>query len=567
MPHNLRLGALVWALPFAFLALFYFYPLGSILELSFDYGAGGLGGALAQALASESIRGVLGFTFWQALLSLLLTLIFALPAAWIFARFDFRGKNLLRALSAVPFVLPTLVVAAAFTALLGPRGWANLLLMDWLGLESPPIALMNTLAAILVAHVFYNATIVVRLVGDFWARLDGRLEQAARSLGATRWQAFRKVTLPLLLPALLAASLLVFIFDFTSFGVVLILGGPAFATLEVEIYTQTTALFNLPLAAVLSLLQLGTTLVMSLLYTRLAARVSRPLGMTGARKPRASLLAARGRVWMGTYLLLFALFFATPLLGLAGRSVSRMEAERQQRGAVERTLTLDHYRGLFEERDDLFFARPSQALAVSLAYGGATVLLTMLIGLPAAWGLAKRSEGWAARALDPLLMLPIGTSAVTLGLGFIVALDQPPLDLRASPLLVPLAHTLVALPFVVRSLTPALKSIRPELRQAAALLGADAGQVLRQVDAPLVGRAALVAASFAFSISLGEFGATALIARPEFPTIPTMIFRLLGQPGAAHYGQAMALSTILMLTTAGAVLAIERLRFAEVGEF
>jgi thiamine transport system permease protein len=170
-------------------------------------------------------------------------------------------------------------------------------------------------------------------------------------------------------------------------------------------------------------------------------------------------------------------------------------------------------------------------------------------------------------ALDALLMLPLGTSAVTLGLGFIVALDAPPLDLRASPLLLPLAHTLVALPFVLRSLVPALRSIRPRLRQAAAALGASPAQVWREIDLPLVGRAVIVAATFAFTISLGEFGATAVIARPEFPTVPVVIYRFIGLPGALNYGQALALSTILMLVCAGGLLAIERVRVGEVGEF
>jgi thiamine transport system permease protein len=156
---------------------------------------------------------------------------------------------------------------------------------------------------------------------------------------------------------------------------------------------------------------------------------------------------------------------------------------------------------------------------------------------------------------------------VTLGLRFIVALNRPPLDLRASPVLIPLAHTLVAFPFVVRSLAPALRSIQPRLRQAAAMLGASPGQVLRFIDLPLVGRALLVAATFAFTISLGEFGATALIARPEFPTIPLVIYRFLSQPGALNYGQALALSTILMVVTAAGMLAIERFRIADIGEF
>jgi thiamine transport system permease protein len=256
------------------------------------------------------------------------------------------------------------------------------------------------------------------------------------------------------------------------------------------------------------------------------------------------------------------------LFGLAARSVTRLDAERQQRTEVQTGLTLDYYAALGEDpQSSIFFAPPAEAIRNSLGYAAATVLLALAIGLPAAWLLSRRAESLYSRLLDPLLMLPLGTSAVTLGLGFLIALDQPPLDLRASPLLVPLAHSLVALPFVVRSLAPALRSIRPRLRQAAAVLGADAGQVLRHVDLPLVGRALLVSAVFAFTISLGEFGATAMVARPEYPTIPVLIFRLLGRPGALNYGQALALSTILMSVAGAGMLAIERLRFADVGEF
>jgi thiamine transport system permease protein len=406
------------------------------------------------------------------------------------------------------------------------------------------------------------------MVGDFWARLDEQIQQAARTLGANPWQTFSKVTLPLLMPAITAASLLVFIFNFTSFGVVLILGGPQFATLEVEIYTQTVGLFNLPVAASLALLQLISTLALFLVYSRLSAKLSLPLNLRAPRLNRRHLSSLPKKGWAIAFLLLITLFFAMPLAGLATRSVSRLDAERQQREAVNPGLTLDYYQALFDnEKQDIFFADPGRAIQTSLGYASATVVLAMMVGLPAAWMLASKEQSIFNKVLDPMLMLPLGTSAVTLGLGFIVALNRPPLDLRASPILVPLAHTLVALPFVVRSLTPALRSIRPQIREAAAVLGASPRQVLRTIEIPLAGRALLVASSFAFAISLGEFGASALIARPEYPTIPMMIFKLLGQPGALNYGQAMALSTILMLLTGGGILAIERLRIAEVGEF
>jgi thiamine transport system permease protein len=229
---------------------------------------------------------------------------------------------------------------------------------------------------------------------------------------------------------------------------------------------------------------------------------------------------------------------------------------------------LEYYRELnINRRQALFFAPPATAIGISLAYALATVVLSLLLGIPAAWALARSQNSWASRTLDPLLMLPLGTSAVTLGLGFIVALNRPPLQLVGSPWLVPLAHTLVAFPFVVRSLTPALRSIRPRLRQAAAVMGASPLQVFRQVDLPLAGRAVLVAAAFAFTISLGEFGATAVLARPEYPTVPVVIYRLLSQPGAMNYGQAMALSTILMMVAVISMLVIERMRIAEIGEF
>lgn len=552
----------LWLLPLAFLAVFYFFPLGSILQLSFARGESLLA-PFAEVFASPSLRGVLAFTIGQATLSTLLTLLVGLPTAYLLARYRFPGKGLLRAISGIPFVLPTLVVAAAFSALLGPRGWLNQGLMQLFDLTAPPISFVNTFAAILVAHVFYNTTIVIRMVGDFWARLNPRIEQAARALGASPWQSLRQVTLPLLAPALAAATLLVFIFNFTSFGVILVLGGPQFATLEVEIYYQTISLFDLPTAAVLSLLQLASTLGLTLAYTRLSARLSLPVQL---RAPQASARPLAGRLrWLaGAWLAVLVLFFALPLFGLATRSFTRLAAD----GAAASGLTMDYYATLGEDpQTSVFFAPPMEAIRNSLGYAASTVLLALAVGLPAAWLLARRGEAWFSRLLDPLLMLPLGTSAVTLGLGFIIALDEPPLDLRASPWLVPLAHALVALPFVVRSLAPALRSIRPRLRQAASVLGAAPAQVLRQVDLPLVGRAVMVSAVFAFTISIGEFGATALIARPEHPTIPVLIFRLLGRPGALHYGQALALSTILMAVAGGGMLAIERLRFAEVGEF
>ena len=251
---------LLLALPLLFLIIFYFYPLGAIFHASLTWEGGPALDALLARLFGPTTLRTFGFTAGQALLSTALTLLLGLPGAYIFARYDFPGKRLLNALTTVPFVLPTVVVATAFTAVLGPRSPINVALMDALDLSSPPLDLRYTLGAILLAHVFYNYTLVLRIVGGFWANLDPHLEQAARTLGASPWRAFVTVTLPLLLPALGAAALLVFIFCFTSFGVILILGGPRFATLEVAIYRQAIDMGNFPLAAGLSLIQILCTL-------------------------------------------------------------------------------------------------------------------------------------------------------------------------------------------------------------------------------------------------------------------------------------------------------------------
>ncbi len=559
---------LLWAAPLAFLLLFYFYPLGSIIQLSLERSQRGILYPFLQALQSPTPWRALGFTFWQASLSTLLTLALGLPGAYLFSHYQFPGKSLLKVLTGLPFLMPTLVVAAAFNALLGPNGWINLALSSIFHLDAPPVHFINTLTAILVAHVFYNTTIVLRMVGDFWSHLDPRLTQAAQVLGASRWKALKTVLAPLLTPVIAAAALLVFIFDFTSFGVILLLGGPRFSTLEVEIYYQTISLFNLPMAAVLSLLQLACTLGMTLLYARLSNRLARPLSLKSSTITQKPLTSLKSRLWAGGLILTLFTLLVLPLASLGIRSITHLETNRGEQTVTSPGFTLDFYRQLsVNTRQSIFFAPPLKSIGISLAYAMMTTVLALALGFPAALALSRDPQSGLSHGLDALLMLPLGTSAVTLGLGFIIALDHPPLDLRASWILVPLAHTLVAFPFVVRNLSPALRSIQPRLHQAAAVLGASPATVLRLIDLPLVARAALVAATFAFTISLGEFGATALISRPEYPTVPVAIYRLISRPGELNYGQALALSTILMLIAALGMLLIDRFRVRGFGDF
>jgi thiamine transport system permease protein len=552
---------MVFAVPIAFLAIFFFYPLLSIFQVSFaPDGQPDLSGFVA-LVTRPYYRELLWFTTWQAALSTLLTLLAGMPAAYAFARFTFPGKTLLRAVLTVPFVMPTVVVATAFLALLGPRGSLNGLLAALFGPDAPALNLQHTVTLILLAHVFYNIAIVIRVVGGFWANLDPQLEEAAMVLGARPRQLFREVTLPLLLPAIGAAALLIFLFTFSSFGVVLLLGGARHATIEVEIYQQAVNLFNLPLAASLSLVQMVFTFLLMWLYTGVQARATVPLNLRSQAIVQKPARTARQRLFLLAALGAPTLFVLAPMAALVERSLS-----------VGGEWTLQYYLTLSEaQRRSIFAASPLIAVRNSVLFALATTAISVILALLSAYLLAPRrgdgSRGLWRRVLDPLFLLPLGTSAVTLGFGYIVALDAPPLNLRTSALLVPIAHSLIAFPFVLRSLLPILRSINPALREAAAVLGARPLSQLREVDLPIIARSLLVGAVFAFAISMGEFGATSLIWRPEWPTLPIVIFRFLGQPGVANYGRALAMSVILMSTTALAFILIERARVDEGSEF
>ncbi|MEP7360441.1 MAG: iron ABC transporter permease [Chloroflexota bacterium] len=528
------------AMPLAFLGLFFLWPVASILVRGLAPGGTLDLSVPLQVLMRPDTLAVAWFTFWQAVVSTVLTLAIGLPGAYVLARFDFPGRRLLNSLALVPFVLPTVVVGTAFLALIGPYGALG-------------VRLDHTIWAILAAHVFYNSAVVLRVVGGVWAQLDPRTEEAARVLGASRWRAFVGVTWPLLRPAVLSAASIVFLFTFTSFGVILILGGYGYSTIEVAVYRAAAVLLDLPAAATLALLQLGFLGLLLVVYARLQQRAALNhrlvTARVGARRPR-------GRTewsFVAATLAVVLTVLGLPLAALVERSL-----------ATGNGFGLDNFGALFgESARGALFVPPIDAIRNSLVFATTATAICLPLGLMAASVIAYR-RGALATAFDALLMLPLGTSAVIVGFGFLVTLGQLPVDLRTSPLLIPIAHALIALPFVVRATVPLLSAIDRRLREAAAVLGASPARAWRMVDLPIIGRALLVGGSFAFAVSLGEFGATLFIVRPDAPTMPIAIFRLLSQPGALAFGQAMAMAVVLMAVTAVAALAFDRLRTSSV---
>jgi thiamine transport system permease protein len=526
----------------AYLGLFLLYPLARILAMGLGPAAASGTAGLARLLSAVDAPRLLLASAGQALLSTLLALAVGIPSAYVFGRFRFPGRRVLRALLSIPFVLPTVVVGSAFLALLGPGGLTERL---------AGFSLARTLSAVVLAHAFYNTSIVVRMVGSAWANLDPRLAESARMLGAGKAASFFRVTARLLAPSIAASALLVFAFCFTSFGVILVLGGPRIATLETEIYRQAVYALDLPAAALLSVIQLVATGLVTAAYSALGRRAAvtqnlAPSSLT-SREPR------RPGEW--TLVALFGLGTTAglmlPLAVLVARSFASPAGP-----------TLQYWASLFRNvRDSIFWVSPGAAALNSLAFSAATVALSLALGVPAAYLVARRGPGrLLGTAADILFLLPLGTSAVTLGFGFIVAFGAPPLEIRSSALIIPVAHSLVALPLVVRSLAGPLASLDPGLRESAALLGAGPSQVRLRIDLPILRRAFLSAAAFAFTVSLGEFAATALLSRPELATIPVAIYGSLTQPGDLNRGQAMAMSVVLAAACGMGIAAMERLR-------
>ena len=547
MRRYVALGVAAGLVPLAVLVLFFVVPVAGMLELGFwPEGRLDLGG-VAEALWRPRVAQVVWFTVWSSTLATVLTVALGLPTAYVLHRLALPGRRALRALVAVPFVLPTVVVGVAFRSLLAPSGP-----LGGLGLDGTP-------AAIVAALVFFNVSVVVRTVGPWWETLDPRREQAAAALGATPSQVLRTVTLPALRPAVLSAASVVFLFCATSFGVVLTLGGVRHATVETEIYLLTTQFLDLQGAAALSVLQL-VVVVGLLAATGRAARTSRDLAVERG----AAVAGGLRRVHLpalGAATLVLALVVA-PLVTLVARSLR-----------ADGGWSLVHYRallgaagsgGVADARLDeaVGDVAVTAALDLSLRTAVDATLLAVVLGTVVAVLVTRRAKGAALRRLttvfDGVFLLPLGVSAVTVGFGFLVTLDRPPLDLRGSPWLVPVAQALVALPLVVRTLVPVLRAVDPRQREAAATLGADPLRVLGWVDLPAAWRALLAATGLAFAVSLGEFGATSFLARPESPTLPVLVYQLVGRPGPAAFGAGLAGSVLLAAVTAAVVVLVDR---------
>ena len=505
-----------WLVPAAFLVLFLAVPLVSLA---------------AQVLSPDTLSYLTDPLPWrvaalatgQALLSTALALALGLPMANVLTRYRFPGRRWALALATVPFVLPTVVVALAFRALLGT-------------------SLGSGLAIVVLAHAYLNLAVVVRIVGARWSSIDPRLDIAARTLGADRWTAFRTVTLPALAPAIASAAAIVFVFSFTSLGVVLLLGDANTRTLESLVLRQTSVLLDFQGAAISAAIQ--AVVVGSVLLW--AARRRSAGGSTRGNH----LIRARsgGRLAVGVVVGLTLLIVLAPVAALVWSSI------RSSSG-----WTLAWWSSVFGastiDAGSTRIGSPLAAMGRSLAFALLTGIVAAVVG-----GLAAVSvlSGRIGRAFALATALPLGISAATLGLGTLLAYGREPLDLRATGMLIPMAHALIAVPLVVAVATPTLRAADPRLVTVAATLRARPSRAWWTGYGPTLRTVMVAAGGLACAVSLGEFGAASFLARADGPTVPLVIARLLGRPGEASFGVAAVMAVILVIMTTTLVAAVDK---------
>jgi thiamine transport system permease protein len=497
---------------------------------------------------------LLAFTAYQAALSTVASLALGLPGAWALARFEFPGRRTLRSLTILPFVLPSIMVAIGFVAAFGENGSLNWALSA-LGL--PEVSLLYTLPAIIVAHAFYNAPLVTRVVTAAWESVDARAVETARSLGASPRHAFRDVVLPQLLPAVAVGATLTFVFTFASFPIVLALGGFQLATVEVWVFKLVRDL-EYAEAAALAVVESTISLSLTYAYLRYEARTTGGAGAgTGTnppprrplRPPSVTPRALAPRLAVAAYAAVVLVVFVGPVASMLAASVAGPDGP-----------TLRHYAFLLERQVEgaAFQVRPLPAVRNSVLFAAGALAIALPMGVTVA-ALSTRS-GRGRTLLDVLAMAPLAVSGIVVGLGLLRGLvfGVPVFGTRlrvTGPVAIVAAHAVAAYPFVTRNVAPLLGRLDDRLVESARSLGASRARALVDVELPLVAPGVVAGAAFAVAISIGEFDATVILAEGVSAyTMPVAVERFIGR----RLGPATAMGCLLLLVTSLAFVVIER---------
>lgn len=484
-------------------------------------------------LAEPKTLAAVWFTVWQAALSTAISIALAIPAALIFYRRSFAGQKFWLALLTLPMVLPSIVVAIMFASHREFHQVYQQLGFGWF-YENPHYW-------IVAAHIFFNFSLALRAIGSAWSSVELDIENAAELDGAGRFRVLLQISLPQLRTAIFSVAALVFLYCTTSFGIVLVLGDGLVHSIETEIATAALQFLDVEKAATLALLQTVISLIAFLVSTRFGSgQVSLESIDADQQRPKIT-----SRDWAATWptaIVAIALILV-PMLGLLGRAF-----------LVDGSLSLQNFINLLGRGE-------RQLLNISVVAAAGNSLrnllvasaLALIIGFIAAYLLSRTGREadspWLTRSLDFALLLPVGVSAVVLGLGYLITFSTPPIALRSSWLVLPLVQALMAVPLIIRVVYPALIGIDRQQLESAELDGASAWLRFSLIELGIVRQAVITAVAFTMIVSLGEFGAATLLTFGDQATLPTVLYQLISRPGGQNFGMAMATASLILLVS------------------
>lgn len=522
----LRLRWLLWLLPLAFITVLFLWPVTKVFSL-------GLTADWWHELTAPEVLDALWFTTWQALVSTLICLMLGIPSAYVLYRKTFWGQGAIKAIITIPLILPTIIVAIIFSSFRKAHEFYSEFGMNFIA--------ENSIYWIIAAHVFVNYAITVRTIGGLWATLDPATEEAAELAGAGRLRTVISISLPQLKPALVSAAALTFLFCFTSYGIILLIGGGQVNSIETEISVAATQYLDLSKASALAVLQtLVTIIAFSISEITTAGKVGLEQIDTGGHRAR---LDRRDWPALGLTLITTLGLVALPLLLLLGRSFESPTG-----------LGFENFANLTTrgDRDLLNVTIGEAALNTvrNLVIATATaVLLGGLVSYLLSRRQYKKTARFANRALDIFFLLPMGISSVVLGFGYLITFGSDVLPLRSSWLVLPVVQSLMALPLVIRLIYPALMSIDRSHREAAATAGANQAQTWWFIELGIIRGVVKTAIAFAMIVSIGEFGAASLLVAGDQATLSTVLYQLISRPGTGNYGMAMAVASLMIVMT------------------
>ena len=518
--------------------LLFLLPVASILKEAFYLDGKFSFYYILDALKSKYTFSILFFTIKQAFDSTLVSLLLGLPGAFILAKTKIKGKNIINAFCTIPFVLPAIFVVLGFVIFYGNSGVINTLAMSIFNLEEPPFKILYSYKAIILAHAFYNFPIILILVERYLENLDSRLEMASLTLGASRFKTFCFITVPRVLPIILSSSFLVFLFCFSSFSIILVLGGgPKFTTMEVEIFQRARTRLDIPSSSAFALLSIIVSTALLLVYIHIQKKTKHyEYGSSINNKKTPKVLVVLAVI----YSIAITVFILGPIISIVVKSF----IVPGTRG-LEDYFSFKWYRILFGFENSTGALKTSSSALIS---SFTIAFLVAVLSIPTAASIsysAVRQKGMSSSLIEVMGMLPMAVSSVIIGLGYFIISSLFIKNITINYILVVLAHLIISIPFALRTILPEMRKIPLTYAKASRSLGASKMKTFFLVELPMLKSALISGAVFSFALSMGEINATLTLANSKITTLPIVMYRLIG---SYQYNAAAAIGTILIIT-------------------